>query len=236
MRPRSGSGPAGKRSNSACGRTAIGRSSPIGWARPSPRMRRPGGGAGRRLAIGATARRVGPRRLHRHARVRVRRLRAGAAGLGATGRLSPASLGASRPAGCPSRDPARLSSSRHRSRSTHRPDREAARMTADHPADLVLAGGRIPTIDAARQLGVRRGRPRRTDRGGRTGLGRGRAYRTEDTGRSRSAAGRSHPDSVIRTCIRSTAVSPAFDANCTTRVGSIPTSRSSRRTRGRTRT
>ena len=38
---------------------------------------------------------------------------------------------------------------------------------ADRPADLVLTGGRIATMDTAASLGERPGRPRRPDRGGR---------------------------------------------------------------------
>ena len=52
-----------------------------GWSRPRRRRAPAGGGAGRRLAAGREPRRLDARRLHGGARLRVRGLRAGAAGL-----------------------------------------------------------------------------------------------------------------------------------------------------------
>ena len=63
-------------------------------------------------------------------------------------------------------------------------------MTVDRPADLVLTGGRIATMDAARSLGERPGRPRRADRGGRARRERPRRTSGRRRGSSSCAVGR----------------------------------------------
>ena len=89
-------------------------------------------------------------------------------------------------------------------------------MTADRPADLVLTGGRIATMDAARSLGERARRPRRPDRGRRPGR-RGRGpHRARRRGSSTCAAGRSRRASRTPTSTRSTAAWRGCAATSTT--------------------
>ena len=78
-------------------------------------------------------------------------------------------------------------------------------MSADRPADLVLTGGRIATMDAARSWAERPGRPRRPDRRRRSGRRRRAAHRARRRGSSPCAVGRSRRASRTPTSTRSTA-------------------------------